>query len=207
MYVSLYISKRKIAAQETKRKLITAALELIKESGFESINVEDITKKAGFAKGTFYTYFKRKEDIVLAISRVPFGEIAEDLDKMEGMEIIEKLTYYTRRFMECVESCGIQVCRQWIRDVLDPQTVPDNKDGQKWNFDCEMLKNILKKSINNNELKEETPVELLTYIIICELYGMMTSWCMSDGKFEPLDWTDMFCKKQLNAIFNPYIRR
>lgn len=199
------MNKRQTAAQETKRKLITAGLELIKEKGFDAINVEDITQQAGVAKGTFYTYFKRKEDIVLAISRVPFYEISEELQKMEGLAITEKLRYYFNRFMECVESCGINVCRQWTRDVLDPNNVPATKDGQKWKYDFEMLNGILKDSVSNRELKKDTPTELLTHIIISELYGMMTCWCMSDGKFEPLDWTDNFCNIQINAIFKPYI--
>ena len=197
------MNKRQKSAVETKRKLVSAGLELIKEKGFDAINVEDITRKAGVAKGTFYVYFKRKEDIVLAISRVPFGEIADELEKMESMQIIEKLGHYFHRFMECVESCGIHVCRQWTRDVLDPTNVPDNKDGQKWFYDYEMLESILK---NSKELKEDTPVELLTHIIISELYGMMVSWCMSDGKFEPLDWTDRFCDVQLTALFEPYLK-
>ncbi len=199
------MNKRQTAALETKRKLISTALELLKESGFDAINVEDITKKAGVAKGTFYTYFKRKEDIVLDISRVPFGEIADEVEKMAGMEIITKLTHYFHRFMECVESCGINTCRQWTKDVLNPNNVPDNKDGQKWAYDFEMLKGILENAVKNGELKENTPVELLTHIIISQLYGMMTCWCMSDGKFEPLDWTNKFCQAQLEIIFKPYI--
>ena len=199
------MNKRQITAQETKRKLITAGLELLKENGFDAINVEDITRKAGVAKGTFYTYFKRKEDIVLDISRVPFSEIASELETMEELKIIQKLTHYFHRFMECVESCGIHVCRQWTKDVLDPDSVPNNKDGQKWSYDYEMLKCILENAVKNGELKENTPVEDLTHIIICQLYGMMTCWCMGDGRFEPLEWTERFCKIQLEAIFNQYI--
>lgn len=199
------MNKRQSAAQETRRKLITAGLELIKEKGFDAINVEDITHKAGVAKGTFYTYFKRKEDIVLDISRVPFNEIAQELQNMNHLKIIEKLSHYFHRFMECVESCGIHVCRQWTKDVLDPNNVPDNKDGQKWAYDVAMLKEILNAAIKNKELKENTPVELLTHIIISELYGMMTCWCMSDGKFEPLNWTNKFCNIQLKAIFEQYL--
>ena len=201
------MNKRKLAAKKTKKKLITAALELIKENGFDAINVEDITQKAGVAKGSFYTYFKRKEDIVLEISRTPFSEIAEEIVAMENTDLIKKLTYYFHRFMECVENCGIHVCRQWTRDVLDPNNVPDNKDGKKWFYDFEMLKNILNTAVQNGELKKDTPLELLTHIIISELYGMMVCWCMSDGKFEPLEWTDKFCKLQLEAIFQNYIRR
>ena len=89
--------------------------------------------------------------------------------------------------------------------MLDPNNVPDNKDGQKWKYDFEMLKSILEDAISNGELKKDTPVELLTHIIISELYGMMTCWCMSDGKFEPLEWTHKFCKIQLRPILKPYL--
>ena len=196
------MNKRQLCAQETKRKLISTALELLKEKGFDAINVEDITKKAGVAKGTFYIYFKHKEDIVLEISRVPFGEIAEEHKNMKDAELFDKLRHYFRRFMEQVEFCGIQICREWIRNVIDPNNVPETMDSRKWFFDYEMLESILK---NSPELKEDAPVELLTHIIISELYGMMISWCMSDGKFEPLEWTDKFCNIQLKAVFEPYL--
>lgn len=201
------MNKRQASAQKTKNKLVKSALELIKENGFDGINVEDITKKAGVAKGTFYTYFKRKEDIVLEISRAPFSEITRELETMDNMELIERLTHYFHRFMECVETCGINICREWIRDVIDPNHVPENIDGQKWNYDVIMLREILNIAVQNGELKENTPVETITYIIISELYGMMTSWCMSDGKFEPLDWTHKFCEIQIASIFEPYIKK
>ena len=197
------MNKRQKSAIETKRKLISAGLELIKEKGFDAINVEDITKRAGVAKGTFYVYFKRKEDIVMEISRTPFGEIAEELTAMENAELFDKLRHYFCRFMVQVEFCGIQVCREWIRNVIDPNNVPETMDSQKWFYDYEMLESILK---NSAELKNDVPIELLTHIIISELYGMMLSWCMSDGKFEPLDWTDRFCDVQLMSIFKPYLK-
>ena len=199
------MTKRQENAQKTKLKLVKTALELFKDTGFFEINVEDITKKAGVSKGTFYTYFKRKEDIVLEISRAPFLEIANELEEMQTASLIEKLTHYFRRFMECVEYSGIHICRQWTRDVLDPNNVPENKDNQKWLYDFEMLKNILEKSVKNKELKENTPTELIAHIFICELYGMMTYWCMSDGKFEPLEWSEKFCKLQLESILKPYL--
>ena len=197
------MNKRQLSAQKTKRKLIATALDLIKEKGFNAINVEDITKAAGVAKGTFYTYFKKKEDIVLEISRTPFGEIVDEIAAMENAALFEKLTKYFHRFMEQVEYCGIHVCREWIRNVIDPNNVPETMDSQKWFYDYEMLESILK---NSKEFKEDAPIELLTHIIISELYGMMLCWCMSDGKFEPLDWTDRFCDVQLTAIFKPYLK-
>ena len=76
----------------------------------------------------------------------------------------------------------------------------------KWAYDVEMLRGILQNAVENSELTKDTPIEDLTHIIICELYGMMTCWCMSDGKFEPLVWTERFCRCQLNAVIKQYIR-
>ena len=69
------MNKRQISARNTRKKLIETALNLLRDKGFDSINVEEITKAAGGAKGDFYKYFKRKEDNVFGINREPFLEI------------------------------------------------------------------------------------------------------------------------------------
>jgi hypothetical protein len=40
---------------------------------------------------------------------------------------------------------------------------------------------------------------------MCELYGMMTCWCVSDTKFDPGEWVGRFAKLQLSALLAPYI--
>ncbi len=199
------MNKRQQSAINTKKKLIQAALKLLKKNGLSSINVEEITKEAGVAKGTFYVYFKRKEDIIAEYSRYPFKEIDDELKNMQDTNLIDKLTYNFHRFMQCVEEPGINICREWIKAVIDPNNTQNSQDSGKWIYDFEMLKEILQNAVQNNELKKNTPVELLTHMIISQLYGMMTCWCMSDGEFEPLDWTDKFCKIQIKSILNEYL--
>ena len=69
---------RQLAAMETKKKLLAAAKRLIGERGLADVAVEEITGACGVAKGTFYTYFKKKEDIVFELSEEMFGEILEN---------------------------------------------------------------------------------------------------------------------------------
>ena len=47
-----------------EKALYLAAYELFTEKGITETAINDIVKKAGVAKGTFYTYFKNKEDIL-----------------------------------------------------------------------------------------------------------------------------------------------
>lgn len=51
---------------ETKRKLLETALELIWESSYGSVSVDDICTKAGVNKGSFYYAFKSKSDLAMA---------------------------------------------------------------------------------------------------------------------------------------------
>lgn len=47
-----------------KERLIKAGMFYFSINGIAATRVEDITKKAGVAKGTFYTYFSSKEDLL-----------------------------------------------------------------------------------------------------------------------------------------------
>ena len=199
------MTKRQEQTLITRQKLVDAAEDLLKKNGFNALSVEDITNAAGVAKGTFYIYFKHKEDIVAEICRGYFKEIEIQINKMSGSNLIEKLSLYFDNFMKAVELYGINICREWIRASIDPNTAPDNTDMSKWQYDVDMLKNILNNAIKNKELKENTPVELLTHLVISQLYGMMTCWCMSDGIFEPRDWTKKFCEAQIKKILEKYI--
>ena len=78
-------------------------------------------------------------------------------------------------------------------------------DSKKWQYDINMLQDILKTAIENKELKKNTPIDLISNVIISQLYGMMTCWCMSDADFEPDKWTKKFCDLQLKILLEKYI--
>ena len=199
------MTKRQEQALITRQKLIDTAEDLLKKNGFSALCVEDITKAAGVAKGTFYIYFKHKEDIVAEICRGYFKSIVNEISNMTNSDLIEKLSLYVDNFMKAVELYGINICREWIRASIDPKTAPDNTDMSKWQYDIDMLNNILKNAVKNKELRQNAPIELIVNLIISQLYGMMTCWCMSDGVFEPKEWTQRFSKFQLKAILEKYL--
>jgi AcrR family transcriptional regulator len=196
------MTTRKEQAQKTRENIVQAVNRLISIKDFELITVQDITSEAKVAKGSFYTYFKRKEDVLYELGWTPFIELEQELNSMKDKTIDERLKFYIKKFMEGVEVYGINICRGWVRDVINPQYLNQNK----WEFDVKTLCDFFQKAVKNGELSEDTPIETLAHIINSQLYGMMTSWCMSDGKFEPLDWVDKFCETQLKQILAPYIK-
>lgn len=56
-------------AEDTRRKIYDAAMELFREKGFEETTMRDIAAKAAVALGGAYYYFSSKDAIVLAFYR------------------------------------------------------------------------------------------------------------------------------------------
>ena len=78
MFEVLIVTNRQLAAMETKKKLIETAKNIICKKGLINTSVEEITKASGVSNGTFYTYFKRKEDIVFALSDYMFQKLYDE---------------------------------------------------------------------------------------------------------------------------------
>lgn len=201
------MTKRQENALKTKQKLIDAATDFIVKGDYDELRVDEITKACGCAKGTFYVYFKNKSELSNEICRNLFSRIAVRMEQMKSKDFIERMEHYFISFMQEVERYGINICREWIKNVIDPKTAGGDWDNSKWQFDVDMLREILKKAVENGELNKDIPIDLLTHIIICELYGMMTCWCMSDGVFEPQKHTKVFFETQVKPMLNKYLTK
>jgi hypothetical protein len=75
--------------ENTKEKLIDAAILCLQEQGYESTSVSLIVKRANVAQGTFYIYFKTKYDMVLAIANRILSE---------QLLLCEKIEYQNKSF-------------------------------------------------------------------------------------------------------------
>lgn len=198
------MTNRQKAAMETRRRLLETGERMIAEQGFSNVSIDDIVKACGVARGTFYTYFKNKEDIVQAISCQRFGDIATEIKKMDS-GIQEKLCYYVKEFTKKIQQHGLKITQQWVKNVIDPDAVSEDKDRKKLYYDLETLQEILQSAVKKGELSQATPIQKITNLIISQLYGIMTCWCMSNGSFETESLLENYCEMQLKALLAPYI--
>lgn len=71
--------------ERKKDQIVRAAIELYAKRGFDKTTVEEITLKANVATGTFYTYFKEKNDVYLYFWEKMVGksmkEFYQEIDK------------------------------------------------------------------------------------------------------------------------------
>ena len=198
------MTNRQLAALETKKKLLQAAKALICDKGLTNTSVAEITKMAGVANGTFYTYFKRKEDIVFALSREMYQEVLDKALLYSGT-FLERLTYFMISFTDRIEKSGVKLCQEWVRTTVDPDLVEDEDAGGKLAFDIQSLTALLTDGVQKGELKADAPVDLVSHMLADVLYGQMLCWDMSGGAYGLAKRTEEFCHHFLEPIMAPYL--
>ena len=200
------LTNRQKAAMETRKRLLIAARKLLYDKDFSETTVADIAKEAGVAVGSFYVYFKRKEDIVEVLEDYDFYHLAQIVNGMTGKGILDRLAYYCHEFMKGIEDYGLEITRQWIRNNVAPQRMRHHdEDITKYTFDVRTLQSILQEGVTCGLLKAETPVDDLALFINAELYGLMLAWCMSNGAVVGSERTETLVRQGLAKIFEPYI--
>lgn len=77
--------------QALRNQLLTTGFELLKQYGYRKMTVEDLTKRCAIAKGTFYRFFKSKEDFVYEIMiHERDAEKASFLERLDERGVLTK---------------------------------------------------------------------------------------------------------------------
>ena len=69
-----------------REEIISTGTKLIIEKGYLNTSIQDITSKMGIAKGSFYTYFKSKDEFILAIVFNKISQLKVEVDEIIALE-------------------------------------------------------------------------------------------------------------------------
>jgi len=91
--------------EQSREKIMMAALELFAGRGFHNTSISQIAKQAGVAKGLIYNYFSSKEDLLHAIIDRALAEGDEFFAKMAGLsDARQQLRYLIGQSFELMET-------------------------------------------------------------------------------------------------------
>ncbi|MDJ1475224.1 TetR/AcrR family transcriptional regulator [Bacillus sp. LS15-K4] len=77
---------RETRKKELKELIFLKAVQLFQERGYENVTVQDITTACGIAKGTFFNYFPKKENILLFLGDSQIDLWNESLKTYKNVE-------------------------------------------------------------------------------------------------------------------------
>jgi TetR/AcrR family transcriptional repressor of nem operon len=78
----------------TREKILKSAASLFHEFGYNGTSVQDIVTKANVPKGSFYNYFKSKEELAIAVSDAFYPLVLAFLDLENSSSPVGRLRKY-----------------------------------------------------------------------------------------------------------------
>lgn len=173
---------RKEQAQATKRKIYQSAIELIQNKGYENVSIEDIVQKANTAKGTFYLYFKSKQDLIYHTIQM-YDEIAKN-----AYQKIKDLSTFEEQLIGYLTFANTEI--QKIGDkILNALLVHNLTETNKFltvekRAIYQALHKIIEKGYETGELSKEHDVTFYTECIVIFIQGLDYYWCNANSDFD-----------------------
>ena len=115
--------KEKNIKKQKKRKILEKAFELFRKNGYKDTKVEDITRKLGISKGSFYTYFKTKEELLYELLENVKKSEMERYSKVEIDENPKKtlenfIKERFKSFLELLNNADIGIMNSFTQNTI-----------------------------------------------------------------------------------------
>lgn len=112
---------RTARGRATMQKLLDAAAQIFGEKGFHEASISDITRKAGTAMGSFYTYFESKDAIFRALVSYMSAQVAShaSMRMADSQTALEREKNALYGFLEFTQS------HQEIYNIIDKSKFVD----------------------------------------------------------------------------------
>lgn len=189
-------TKRQKRAEETKAAIIHAALKLFHDHGFDAVTIEQITTRAGVARGSFYTYFKSRSDIIVdqfwTIDDF-YRSCAEDLRKYTTAQ--EKLLAFTEAQMRYVRDVvGIEQLKVlYSAQASDPGSDKMLINPRRYWF--QLVTEIMQDGQRGGQIRNDIAAERLALWYNRTIRGLFLDWCVTTGEvFDLVREAREFCE-------------
>lgn len=170
-------NSRKIQAEATKNKIYKIAIKLMEQKGFNNMKIDDICSKAGVSVGSFYNYFKSKDDILIEIYKrgdVYFEETVRP--NVSGKSAVENIIDYFDYYASYNEYTGVDTTKQLFASA-NKLYISKGRVMQAVLIDI-----IIKGQESGEIIKDYAPEGITEYLFIAAR-GVCYDWVSHDGSY------------------------
>jgi AcrR family transcriptional regulator len=173
------ITKRKIQADTTRKKIYDISIALMEKNGFANTTIMDISRMAGVSVGTFYNYFSSKEEIFFDIFHKADEYFKRVVDRgllSEAATAKEQIVLYYKYYARYQVKRGFHNIDQLYSTKTKLFIV-------KGRYMREALTKIVSDRQATGELVVgETADDIVEYLFIAAR-GVVYDWCLNEGKY------------------------
>lgn len=186
--------------EHIKNQILETAVELFHEKGTKSINIQELTRRAGIAQGSFYSFWKDKDalimDVMLYRSRQKL-DIAEKEFEASLHDPIGFLSESIYRYsMDLLNKCREQpVYSQSFAILSRSNSLSENRVGAIYK---EFLSKLAAYWVEHNAVQSVNVQGLINVITVCPVL------LSNAGQFDP-EYFDEIFKSFLQSTIRNYI--
>ncbi len=160
--------------EKTKEKIFKMSIQLFNEKGYKNVHISEITKKCNVSKGTFYTHFSSKADILVE-QFVIIDKMYMEYFKNHMLLSIDGLKDFMFYLFDVVEnSIGKEMLKILYYEALFNENTP------YLNFDNRPLHKVLKEIISGEEFNYFDRDYILNTCIIF-IRGICYNWATTQN--------------------------
>ena len=170
-------------ASGIREKIIETAWKLFHEKGFGDTTINDIIREAGISKGTFYYYFRSKDNLLDTLSVIldaEYEKLAAELpDDMNSFDKLIKINYVVHTYINDnidYRLLAYLYSSQITKDITSTSLMDRNR------FYFRFLEQIIEEGRKRGELTEDLSVyETVKYYSLEEIDQLITAVSVLSG--------------------------
>ncbi|QCR32672.1 TetR/AcrR family transcriptional regulator [Lysinibacillus sp. SGAir0095] len=182
-------------------RIIKESIDLFDKKGFSKTSIQDIVDTIGVTKGTFYYYFKSKQELLRDIHLNYIKELLKEQEIILRDEYIsfeekmQKLIYLIIKNIR-VHGKSARVFNREVRHLDEEQVKSVNVYRKEFRFN---LQKLIEEGIEKGEFREH----LRSDIVIFGILGMVNrsyNWYKPDGEVTEEELVSIYMDLILNGI-------
>ncbi len=171
-------------ANGIREKIIDTAWELFHEKGYGQTTINDIISKAEISKGTFYYYFRSKDNMLDTLSEILDREY-ERLEKelpadMNAFDKLVRINYEVHSFIQ--KNIDYRLFAYLYSTQIVKENFSSLLDRNRYYF--RFLENVMNEGSRKGELNQEMTVSDMVKFFGMGERALITDWCMNNGSFD-----------------------
>ena len=196
------LTTRQKKALETREKLLKTSLDLFNKHGFEHVSVEQITKACNVSKGTFYTHFPSKYDVILE----KFKELDNFYSTVEknidgNMPASEKiLLLYREQMLYLTNIVGKDLLRTVYTAAMTNQVEKDHYLISPQRKIFQILNTYIEEGIKLGEFRKDLQATQMQTIIKRCMRANVYDWLIHNEDFDLVAEMAHFTAVVLNGM-------
>ena len=169
--------------QETRARILEAAVELFGEVGFEATKVADVCERADVARQTFFNHFPAKGDLLAELLRQGGDFISATLDSAfeRGANTRERLALFFHDVIAATIEVG-PLSRDLVAHVVHARPDPDRAEQER--LITALIQGFVRRCIADGDVTRRYAPEALAALVQGALGALFHEWAETGG-FDP----------------------